>query len=60
MVLWPLHYVVMLAHWLGYQWDKYRHKPSWIDAMVKDAVRQSEESDARRYIRRALNHANTE
>jgi len=54
MVIWPFHYVVQLLCWLNLQWDVYRHRKSWIDRHVEAAVKRSEESDARRYIRRAL------
>jgi hypothetical protein len=55
MVIWPLHWIVQLVHWIGYCWDRHRHRPSWIDVMVCQAVKESEESDARRWIRRQLN-----
>ena len=41
MVLWPFHYVVMFVHWIGYRWDRHRHKRSWIDRMVNEAVLQT-------------------
>lgn len=54
MVIWPLNYVVSFTFWLGHRWDHYRMKPSWIDEMVREAVRKSEAEDARRFIRRML------
>lgn len=54
MVIWPLHYAVQFAHWLGYKWDKHRHRKSWIDRQIDAAVKHSEEQDARRYVRRAI------
>ncbi len=35
MVLFPFHYAVMFVWWLNLKWSCYRHKPSWIDKMVK-------------------------
>lgn len=54
MVIWPFHWVVQFFYWIGYCWDRHRHRPSWIDNMVEQAVKRSEESDARRYIRKHL------
>jgi hypothetical protein len=45
MVAWPLNYTVRVWHWLGYRWDRLRSRPSWIDKMMRDAVRKSLENE---------------
>jgi len=39
MALWPLHYLIMFAWWLDYQWCKHRMRPSWIDLQIKAALK---------------------
>ncbi len=54
MVLWPFHWIFLFVHWIAFRWCKHRMGKSWIDRMVDAAVKQSEESDARRWIRKQL------
>lgn len=38
MVIWPFHYVLMFAFWISCAWDEYRHRPSWIDRRIREAI----------------------
>ena len=35
MVAFPLNYIVSLAWWLNLKWGEFRHKPTWLDAIIK-------------------------
>ena len=35
MVAFPLNYIVSLAWWLNLRWGEFRHKPTWLDAIIK-------------------------
>lgn len=51
-VIWPFHWVVLFVWWLGFKWDKHRHRRSWIDKIV-DAARESDRnSDVRQFVRK--------
>lgn len=42
MVAFPLNYIVSLAWWLNLKWGEFRHKPTWLDAIIKQRAETRE------------------
>lgn len=40
MVLYPFHYLVMFTYWLNMKWCLHCGKPSWIDKMIIEAIKE--------------------
>lgn len=46
MVLPPFHHAVQFAHWLRWQWDRYRFRDSWIDRHTKATIDRVRAADS--------------
>lgn len=60
MVLPPFHYLVSFAVWLLLQWDRYRHRDSWIDRRCKEAADRARLGQSQAIQRRILSLANNQ
>lgn len=40
MVAWPLHYAVRGFRWVEWKWDRYRHKPGWLERYAEAAINE--------------------
>lgn len=40
MIMWPLCYVFTGLTWLWYRWNRFKNKPTWIDRLVEESIKE--------------------